>query len=356
MHHDPDIRVGLVGYGWGGRYFHAPVIEAAVGAVLAGVVSTSETRGVELGVDFPEVPLHDSLESLVATGVDALVLSVPVPARKSVVKAAMELCPIVILDKPFATDAAAARELIAEAHAAGCRLGVYQNRRWDTNITTLRSVLAEDRLGTIRGFESVFAQDEPRSVESRTSGGALLDLGSHLVDQALWLFGGAARVSATMIWTDTSWGINDSALTLRIDHSNGVTSWLSADKLAPQANRMIRTRGDAGTLMLAGRDIQAEALLKGQRPAENPAAWGIDPADGFLVANGHMGKVASRQGSYHRFYELLADAVRHEKPLPVCACRAVATMQVLDAARLSAAQDGLEISGFEADSGSCRWC
>lgn len=356
MSEEPDVRIGLVGYGWGGRYFHAPVIEAAAGAVLAGVVTTSAARRADLAIEHPGVRAHDSLDSLVASGIDVLVLSVPAPGRENLVREALGSCAVVILDKPFAMDAGQARELAAYAEASGARLGVYQNRRWDTNIATLGAVLAEGRLGPVHSLESMFDQNEPRSVESASSGGALLDLGSHLVDQALWLFGPVDNVAAGMTWTPTSWGVNDSAFTIRLDHASGVTSWLSANKLAEQGQRLLRVQGEDGLLTLRGNDIQAEALLEGQRPADNPGTWGFDPVDAILAAGGRTTGVTSAQGRYHAYYELLVDSVRHQTPLPVCACEAIACLRVLDAARLSATLGGTEVAVPQAENQPCPTC
>lgn len=340
MHKSRDIRIGLVGYGWGGRYFHAPVIEAAAGAVLAGVVTTSETRRTELENDHPGVHAHDSLESLLSAGVDVVVLSTPPHGRGQLAKTALDSGAVTILDKPFALDANQGRGLTDYAHSRGARLGVYQNRRWDSNISTLRSVLDQGSLGDVHEHQSVFDQYEPRSVESAANGGTLLDLGSHMVDQSLWLFGAVSIVSATLTWTDTTWGVNDSAFTIRMKHTGGVTSLLAANKLARRPQRVLTATGTRGTFESTGPDTQAEALLAGLRPAAAPESWGIDPVGGILHVNGQQPAVVSTPGRYHAYYEQLVDAVRQGTPLPVGADDAMSTLRVLDAARRSATSGG----------------
>src|SRR5882757_5257930 len=149
-------RIGLAGYGFGGRIFHAPLIAAAAGAELAGVVTRSPERRAELAADHPGVPAFDSLSDLAAAGADAIAISTPAETHIPLVLEAIGLGLAVVCDKPFALDAAQARVAVSAAESAGVVLSVYQNRRWDSDLLTARRLLAEGTLGEVTLFESSF--------------------------------------------------------------------------------------------------------------------------------------------------------------------------------------------------------
>src|SRR6476646_5896281 len=175
------MRIGLVGYGVGGRYFHAPFIQAAEGCDLTGIVARSPQRVAEVHQDLPGVPVFASLGELLDAGVDAVTISTPPQTRRELVLEAVGRGVNVIADKPFAPTAAAGQALVDAAAAAGVLLSVFHNRRWDTDITTLRGVLDEGLLGEVWRFDSRFDLDEPQTLEAGPDGGLLRDLGSHLV-------------------------------------------------------------------------------------------------------------------------------------------------------------------------------
>jgi predicted dehydrogenase len=203
------LRIGLVGFGTGGLYFHAPFIEAAQGVELVGVVTRSADRRRVLAEQFPGVPVYDSLADLAreaeaSGGIDAVTITTPPQTRREPVLDAVGLGLHVVADKPFAPTAEAAAELDEAARRAGLILGVYHNRRWDSDILTVKAVLDSGELGSITRFHSRFDQDAPGLLEGGPTGGLLRDLGSHLVDQALWLFGPVDGVFARLDETQTA--------------------------------------------------------------------------------------------------------------------------------------------------------
>jgi predicted dehydrogenase len=185
--------LGLVGYGVGGRYFHAPFIAAARGVELAGVVTRSPERRAELAEDFPDVRAYDSSADLLEAGVDAVTITTPPQTRRELVLQALAAGVPTIADKPFAPSADAGRELVAAAREAGIPLNVFHNRRWDSDIRTLAAVIEGGALGELWLVESRMDQDNAATLETGPTGGLLRDLGSHLVDQVLWLLGPAHR-------------------------------------------------------------------------------------------------------------------------------------------------------------------
>jgi predicted dehydrogenase len=333
------MRLGLVGYGTGGRYFHAPFSEAADGVELAGVVTRSPRRRAELAADHPGVPAYDSLGQLLDAGVDAVTLTTPPQTRRELVLEAIGRGVPVIADKPFAPTADAARELVRAAAEAGVVLNVFHNRRWDADLRTVAALLGRGDLGQVWRVESRFDLDDPATLEPGPDGGLLRDLGSHLVDQALWLLGPARQVYAELEWVDLPDGRTDCGFSLALTHADGVRSHLSSTKLNRVQEREWRVYGSEGCYLARGTDVQAQAIFAGLRPAQVGAAWGYEaePVWGTLHTAAGSVRVPSERGAYQDYYTRFATALRGEGDFPVPAAEAVDTIAVLDAARESAA-------------------
>ena len=335
------MRLGLVGYGLGGRYFHAPFIVAADGVELVGVVTRSPRRREELAVDHPGVPAFDSLAEMLASGVDAVTITTPPQTRRQLVMDALAGGVHVIADKPFAPSAQAGRDLVRAAEEADRVLNVFHNRRWDADIRTLSAVLARGEIGRLWRAESRFDLDDPDTLESGPEGGLLRDLGSHLVDQMLWLLGRAGSVYAELDFVDLPDGRTDCAFSVMITHEGGVHSHLSSTKLNRIRERELRAYGSAGSFVSRGSDVQAQAVFAGLRPADLGAGWGYEaePLWGSLHTASGAARVPSEQGAYHDYYTRFAAALRGEGEFPVPAAEAVHVLEVLDAARTSAAEN-----------------
>ena len=335
------MRIGLVGYGPGGRRFHAPFIAAARGVSLAGVVARAPQTVARVQADLPGIPIYPSLAAMLAAGVDAVTITTPPQTRRALVLQAVEAGVAIIADKPFAPSADDGRALAATAAAKGVLLGVFHNRRWDADVRTLKRVLDTGRLGRIWRLHSRFDLDEPDSLEGGRDGGLLRDLGSHLVDQALWLLGPATAVYATTDLVDRPEGPTDAGFTLTLTHAGGARSHLSASKLNGLAARELRVYGEGGSYVASSTDVQAKAIAEGLRPAADPAAWGYEPEThwGTLSTPGTRERVPSEQGRHHDYYEAFAQAWREGGPAPVTPQEAIRAIEVLDAARVSAAEN-----------------
>ena len=147
------VRIGLAGYGRGGRFFHAPLIGLAPECALAGVLTRSPQRRAELAEDFPGLPAAGSLAELAAAGIDAVVISTPLDTHEALVREAIALGLPVVCDKPFTPDAASARALVDEAERSGVPLAVYQNRRWDADFRTVRELVGSGTLGEVTAWK-----------------------------------------------------------------------------------------------------------------------------------------------------------------------------------------------------------
>ncbi len=331
------VRIGLLGYGFGGRCFHAPFIAAAPGCELAGVATRSPDRRAELEQDHPGVPAYDSLAGLAAAGVDAVAISTPAATHVPLTLEAIERGLAVVCDKPFALDAAAAREAVQAAERAGVPLSVYQNRRWDSDFLTLRRLLDAEELGTVSRFESRFEVFRPVEGPPEAGGGTLLDFGSHLFDQALLLFGPVRSVYAELNVRADRGGL-DEAFFAALRHAGGVVSHLMGSWAQGAPGPRFRVSGSAGAYVVARGDGQGDAVVAGRSPATEGDGWGVEPEEhwGQIRRGATSEPVPSERGRWDAYYPAFAAAVRGEGPVPVDPWDAVAALEVLDAARLSA--------------------
>jgi predicted dehydrogenase len=284
------------------------------------------------------VPAYDGLAALADAGVDAVVVTTPLDSHVPLVLEAVERGLPVVCDKPFAADAATAAEAVRAAERAGVLLSVYQNRRWDADFLTVRRVLASGGLGEVVAFESRMEQYPQPEGLPRTGGGALLDLGSHAVDQAAVLFGPVRTVYAELRRLPGDAGFVE-RFTLALRHDSGVFSHLTGHWARQgEVGSRFRVDGDLATLVVPDDDGQTDRLLAGRTPAAEGAAWGTVAEErwGRLHRAGVATTVPSATGAWSAFYTGLARAVRGEGPVPVDSWDAVATLQVLDAAVRSA--------------------
>lgn len=333
------LRIGVVGYGTGGQHFHTPFIDAAEGCALAGIVARAERTIAKARADWPDTPIFPSLTDMIAAGVcDAVTITTPPETRRALVLEAIAAGLHVVADKPFAPGFDGAMELDAAAKAKGVTLGVYQNRRFDADIQTLKKVIDDGRIGKVWRIESRMDQDSPHTLEAGPTGGLLRDLGSHVVDQMIYLLGPVASVDAQLDLVDLPEGPTDASFTIRMVHDGGAHSHVSACKLNFIDDRELRVIGDRGSYVSKSVDIQAQDLFAGKRPADDLKAWGYEPEANWGVLRTSAGPeiIASEQGRYHDYYEAFARAVRDRTSPPVSAETGAGTLAVLDAARQSA--------------------
>jgi predicted dehydrogenase len=226
------------------------------------------------------------------------------------------------------------------AQAKGVVLGVYQNRRFDADLQTLRKVMLDGRLGRVWRIESRMDQDGAHTLEPGPSGGLLRDLGSHVVDQMIYLLGPVAVMDAQLDFVDLPQGRTDASFTITLRHENGAHSHVSASKLNHIDARELRAYGDLGTYVSSTTDVQAQDIFAGKRPVDDMVAWGFEPETnwGTLHTKAGATRIPSEQGRYHDYYEAFETAVRTGIRPPVTAEEGARTLAVLDAARQSAAE------------------
>ncbi|RSS56424.1 Gfo/Idh/MocA family oxidoreductase, partial [Streptomyces sp. WAC06614] len=343
---DP-LRVGLVGYGLAGSVFHAPLVTATEGLVLDTVVTTHPERRAEAAAAYPDAHLAERPDELWDRGLDLVVIASPNKTHVPLATAALEAGIPVVVDKPLAATAAEARGLAALADERGGFLSVFQNRRWDNDFLTLRALLATGELGEIQRFESRYERWRPHlkggwreSGAPEEIGGLLYDLGSHVVDQALVLFGPAVRVYAEVDVRRRGAEADDDTF-IALTHANGVRSHLFVSATAAQLGPRMRVLGSAAGYVKYGLDPQESALREGHRPVPGQP-WGEEPehcwgrvGSGESPLTGGGRPLPTEPGNYPAYYAAVESALRTGTPPPVTAHEAAHCLEVLEAARRS---------------------
>ncbi|HEU4452967.1 MAG TPA: Gfo/Idh/MocA family oxidoreductase [Longimicrobium sp.] len=341
-----EIRVGVIGYGLAGSVFHAPLIAATPGMRLAMVVTSSPERGEQARLEHPGAAVVEDAEGLWerAGELDLAVVATPNRTHVPLARAALEHGLAVVVDKPLTERAEDGRALVEEARRRGLLLSVFQNRRWDGDFLTLRRLLAEGALGDVHRFESHFERWRPvpkagwrESGAPGEAGGTLYDLGSHLVDQALVLFGPATHVYAELDRRRPGVEVPDDAL-VSLTHASGVRSRLWMGAASADAAPRFRVLGSRAAYVKTGLDVQEEALRGGARPGdpgfgeEGPERWGR------LGAGDEWAPVPTERGRYADYYAGVAAALRDGAPPPVDPMDAVAGLEIIEAAIRSSAE------------------
>ncbi|WP_306366897.1 Gfo/Idh/MocA family oxidoreductase [Nocardiopsis sp. CC223A] len=343
-HDGPELHVALIGYGKGGEVFHAPVIEAVPGLRLSAVVTGNPERARTVRERHPDATVYPTVADLWADAgrYEIAVVTTPNDTHAPLARAALEAGMSVVVDKPFALTAGQARELTDLAEKLGRVLTVYQNRRWDADFLTLWHLVEEGALGRVHRFESRFERWRPQAKGTwRESGaveggaGLLYDLGPHLIDQAVNLFGPVASVYAEVDTLREGVQADDDVF-LSLHHARGTRSQLWMGALTAQAGPRFRVLGDAGAFTSHGMDGQEARLLAGESPTA--ADWGVSPesAWGLLGVDGATRRVPSARGAYPEFYAGVRDAVGEGEPLPVDPHEVIHGLEIIEAARRSA--------------------
>jgi predicted dehydrogenase len=340
---DDTVRVALIGYGLGGRSFHAPVIAATPGMRLAAIVTGNEERQGLARAEHPEARIVSAPDELFhdLAGIDLVVISTPNRTHVSLALQAIEAQCAVVVDKPLAPSAAEARRLAEEARRGSVFLTVYQNRRWDGDFLTVRRLIEEQALGKVHRFESRFERWRPTRKDGwrelsapEEAGGLLFDLGTHLIDQALSLFGPVTDVYAEIDKRRPDVAVDDDVF-LALAHTSGVRSHLWASVVTAQEGPRFRVLGDRAAYTKFGMDVQEDALRRGERPGAQH--WGVEPPEqyGLLGVGDEVRPVPTERGDYREFYVGVVRSLREGAPPPVDVSDAIATLEVIEQARRS---------------------
>lgn len=333
---DP-IRTALLSYGMSGKVFHAPFINLHPGFILTGAWERNKQL---IQKDHPAVHSYTSIETLLADNIDLVVVNTPTYTHYDYARQALLAGKHIIVEKAFTTTVEEAKALKALAKEQKKQVSVFQNRRWDSDFSTVQKIVQEGWLGDIKEAEFHFDRFNPRLSPKQhkempgPGAGILKDLGPHLVDQALCLFGMPQAVFATMRITREASQVDDWFDILLYYPSISVR--LKATYFAKEPVPSYVLHGSKGSFLKSRADVQESNLLAGFKP--NLTDWGTEPeiAQGIL----HVAKdgqvvhehIISLKGNYYAYYDGVYNAVNKGQPMPVTVDDGINVMSIIDAA------------------------
>jgi predicted dehydrogenase len=337
--------VALIGYGLAGSVFHGPLISSTPGMSLGTIVTGDPGRRARASSDHPDAQLLGGVDALWqrATDHDLVVVATPNRSHVPLGLAALEAGIPVVIDKPMAPTAEEGRRLVSEAVERDLLLTVFQNRRWDGDFLTVRRLLSEDALGPIVRFESRFERWRPNvhpeawreRGDPEEAGGLLFDLGSHLIDQAVVLFGPPRTVYAEVDRRRPSAEIDDDVF-VALEHDEDVRSHLWMSVVASIPGPRMRLLGLHAAFEKFGLDVQEQTLGEGARPGD--PTWGREPPERWgRLSTGEVERtVETEPGAYQEFYRGVAASLQEGAPPPVDPNDSVSGLEIIEATRESA--------------------
>jgi scyllo-inositol 2-dehydrogenase (NADP+) len=333
------IPVALVGFGFAGRTFHAPVIRSVPGLELASILQRAGNSAQET---YPDVRIVRNMDELLADQtIRLVVIATPNDSHYPLARQCLLAGRDVVVDKPFTTNSQDAHELDQLARSQGRLLSVHHNRRWDGDFLTVQKMIGSGVLGRLTLFESHYDRYRParrpgswRELAAPGSG-VLFDLGSHLVDQAFTLFGQPEAITAS-VRLERDHAVADDAFDIMLRFPS-LTVLLRATMLACEPGPRFILNGTLGTYIKYGMDPQEDALKAGVQPGTS--GWGQEPEShwGTLTLAEETGAVRrafpTEPGDYREFYSNVRDAIAGKAPLAVTAAQATSVIRLLEAAR-----------------------
>jgi predicted dehydrogenase len=339
------IRAGLLGFGLGGKVFHAPLLSSVDGIELAAILERTTNKAQER---YPHITTYRSLDAMLAdSSLGLIVVSTPSGTHFDLAKQILSAGKNLVVDKPMCASSAEIAQLMELAKSKGVLLAPFHNRHWDGDYLTLQKLLQEGSLGRLVSFESTLDRWRPAARTDRLwkespaeAGGVLLDLGTHLADQALMLFGKPASVGAELRCERTGQTVND-AFTLRL-HYPELEVTLGATCLSALERPRFYLRGTKGNYWKYGVDQQEAELVKITRIAsptwgqEASSHWGtlaVD-VDGGMVTR----PVKPIPGDYRKYYEGIRDALLGKAPAPTSPIDSWRVARIMEWATISSEQ------------------
>lgn len=330
------LRTGVIGFGYVGRVFHLPYIEATEGLALHAICSS---RGDDVRQSYPDVKIFDTAEALCADdALDIVVIAAPNETHRPLAEMALRAGKHVVIDKPFTTNLPDAEAVLQTARETGKHVIVFQNRRWDSDFLAISDVVRSGVLGPIRHVESAFDVFEPTVSDNwrfaKGEGtGRWFDLAPHLVDQALLLFGAPTHVTAEIQCLRAEAGADDwFMVTLHYSQLNVV---LRGSMLARFPAPRFVIHGTRGGAIKNGMDIQEAQLVRHISPTDD--AFGIDPDPIRLRhEDGAMREVAAPRGCHRQFYTLLVQTLHRKGPLFITEDQMLTVMRIIETAARAA--------------------
>ena len=331
------IKTALLSYGMSGKVFHAPFLDLHPGFELLG--SWERTKKL-IQEDYPTVKSYPSIDALLADDVDLVIVNTPVGTHYEYAKKVLLAGKHAVVEKAFTTTVAEAEELASIAKEKGLKLAVFQNRRWDSDFKTVQKVITDGVLGDLVEAEFHFDRYNPilspKAHKETVNDGAgiLKDLGPHLIDQAVLLFGSPKSVFSDIRYTRENTLVDDWIDLLLIYEDFRVR--LKASFFVREPNPAYIIHGKKGSFLKPRGDVQEDELKIGKKP--NLESWGteLDEFEGLLHTeiDGKpvREKIKTLQGNYFEYFNGVYEAIANNKPEPVTAEDGVKVMQIIEAA------------------------
>ena len=346
-----ELRVAVIGFGMGGRVFHTQLIEATPGLRVATIVTSDPGRQADARSRHPGAAVVAGADAVwsAADDHDLVVVTTPNVSHVPLALAALGAGLPVVVDKPMAPSSAAGEDIVAEAERRGLLLSVFQSRRWDGDFLTIRRLLGQGAVGPVVRFESRFERWRPERNGAAwrelgapgEAGGLLFDIGSHLIDQAMVLFGRPSSVYAEVDRRRAGAEVDDDTF-VALSHPGGERSHLWASVTTRLLGPRLRVLGLEGAYVKHGLDPQEDALASGSDPAS--ATWGREPEEGWGTIADAAGEraVETDLGDYPAYYAGIATSLREGIAPPVDARDSIDGLRVIEAAARSA-RDGVVV-------------
>lgn len=331
-----SLRVGIIGYGLAGRYFHAPLLKG-LGFDVVAIASRDPERAANARQDFPKSAIVPTAQELLGHGLELVIVASANIVHAEHAFAAINAGVPVVIDKPMGRSLGETRSIIDAGECAGVPVSTYFNRRWDSDALTIKRVLASGELGEIHRMDSRFERFRPQvnphswreNMSAQDGGGQLLDLQPHLISTAIDWFGIAELISASV--RSLRGGADDDSL-LMLKHVSGVTSFLSASAVVGAPGPRIRILGTKGALVINDLDPQEELLRNGMYP--KGGSWSVPTASRAFIHRGdEIEEIAGENGNYSHFYAAVAGAIAGDNPWPIDNRDALLVASIIDQAR-----------------------
>jgi predicted dehydrogenase len=330
------LRVGIAGYGLAGRSFHAPILSATNFEVTA-VLTNNDVRKRHAKEDFPAAKILSTIEDLCAQDLDLVVIASGNQVHLSQALAAIKAGIPTVVDKPMGINVAQTEEILNASMSAGVPVTTYFNRKWDSDILTLKRVIRDGHIGRVIRMDSRFERFRPllnpqswrENNSPQDGGGLLLDLAPHLISTAIECFGPAELKSSSI--RSVRGGADDDCVLVLI-HDSGVESILSASAVVGSPGPRLRVIGSEGAFVVNDLDPQEALLRAGKAPKDG--AWAENTSSTAFIHRGEtVEEFKSDPGNYSHFYSLVHDAISNKTPMPIGSEEILAVARIIDHAR-----------------------
>jgi predicted dehydrogenase len=330
------LRVGLVGYGLAGRYFHAPLLKGC-GLELVAVLTSNPERIAHVNSDFPGAVVVSDMPELLAQSLDLVIVASVNSVHVEQAIAALRAGIPTVVDKPMGRNLTETMEILNVSDETGVPVTAFYNRLFDSDSLTIKRVIEENEIGKVFRIDSRFERYRPdlaaqswrEQSSAEEGGGLLLDLQSHLVSTAVDWFGPAELISASV---RSIRGASDDDVVLVLKHDSGVDSYLSASAIVGAPGPRIRMMGTNGALVIGELDPQEALLRAGKVP--HKGKWDVSTkSEARIIRGDQVSDLQVEDGNYAQFYALVAGAIAGTNEWPVSKAEIVAVATIIDRAR-----------------------